>query len=778
MMEGLKTDPPITLDLEQVANSLKLGDREVYAAILQDLPIAIYTCDAQGRILFYNQTAVSLWGRAPEIGKELWCGSWQIYNTDGAFIPHDACPMAVALTEARPIRDMEIVVKRPDGTLHNILPHATPLFNNDGQLTGAFNVLLDTTKSKIIALEKELTARINVIFNGEGDLKECMLSVLQEICLLTDKSVAEAWISDADNTELKLFANFTSGKELRYPDGLAETLGKSGSLPGKAFEKRSSVFIDDLQHSKDYVRRNFAQANNLVSALAVPIVLKNEVISVLIFYDESIKSNKITFTELGENILAQLAVNIQRKKTEEELNHFFTFSNDILCHLGRDGFFTKVNPAFCKALGYTEDELLNKPYSALIHPEDSLSTQLAEGKFVKGNPAILHENRFISKLGEVKWFSWMTTPLLSGARVFVVAKDITDKRTAELQLAAYSNRISTLLESITDGFCALDKDWAVTYWNMEAERILSMPRDKVIGKNIWELYKEAIPLKFYTEYHRAMNDRIAVHFQDYFPPLKLWVEVSAYPSEIGLSIYFKDITDRINTFERLEKSESEIRQFAKQLNKVLEDERSRIAHEIHDELGQQLSGIKMSLSSFKKLVLGNKLLEGMVGTMVEDIDRTVQSLRTIATELRLGILDTLGLIASLEWLAKEFENKTKIECHLDIDVNDLFYEHMLSTCFFRICQEALTNITKHASATEVAIEVRQDKNGLELKITDNGIGIDDEKLENPFSIGLLGMRQRAKLVGATLAITSQPGSGTCILLKASKEIHETNSHSG
>ena len=123
----------------------------------------------------------------------------------------------------------------------------------------------------------------------------------------------------------------------------------------------------------------------------------------------------------------------------------------------------------------------------------------------------------------------------------------------ETQLQNYKRRISNILESFTDAFFELDTDWVVTYWNKEAERLLLKSKKEVIGKNIWEVYKEAIPLKFYSEYHRAVTENTAVRFQEYFEPREMWIEVAAFPSGEGLSVYFKDITAHKLATEQLEK---------------------------------------------------------------------------------------------------------------------------------------------------------------------------------------------------------------------------------
>lgn len=229
---------------------------------------------------------------------------------------------------------------------------------------------------------------------------------------------------------------------------------------------------------------------------------------------------------------------------------------------------------------------------------------------------------------------------------------------------------------------------------------------------------------------------------------------------------FIDITDRKVLEEQLVKSESLIRNFAKHTNRVLEDERGRIAREMHDELGQQLAGIKISLSSLKKTGKPQEAITSEVNVLMKDIEKSIQAVRNIATELRPGILDTLGLTSSIKWLGEEFEKKTGIKCKIEMDLEEQVFDKNISTCFFRICQEALTNISKHAGASEVVILLYKNEGGLMLQISDNGKGIASEKMENPFSMGLLGMYERANNIGADILITSRKDIGTSIQLKA------------
>jgi signal transduction histidine kinase len=229
------------------------------------------------------------------------------------------------------------------------------------------------------------------------------------------------------------------------------------------------------------------------------------------------------------------------------------------------------------------------------------------------------------------------------------------------------------------------------------------------------------------------------------------------------SIVYNLERKRINL--ALEASELRARSFAKQLNNALEEERSRIAREIHDEFGQQLSGLKMALSSLKKNPIVNNEAGPVLDAIVADVNTSIQSVRQIANELRPVLIDKLGLFAALKWLVSEFENKTGIASRTHVDKDQPGIDKALEINIFRICQEALTNVTRHAEATMVNFSVTNKNGTLLIRIIDNGKGIAPNTLQNALSMGLLNMRERATLSGAELNITSIPFTGTTIELK-------------
>jgi len=233
-----------------------------------------------------------------------------------------------------------------------------------------------------------------------------------------------------------------------------------------------------------------------------------------------------------------------------------------------------------------------------------------------------------------------------------------------------------------------------------------------------------------------------------------------------LSLYKSIIysSERKKIVAALETSEKRARNLAKELNNVLEEERSRIAREIHDELGQQFSGLKMSLSSLKKLNPSEIDLGELIDTLITEVNHSIQSLRQIANELRPVIIDKLGLVAAIEWLVSGFEKKTGIVCEVYINVQKIVLDKNEEINIFRICQEAITNITRHAEATTVKIMIDQTDTHLIISITDNGKGISAEDVSKLLSMGLLNMSERANFIGADLDITGAPGVGTTIQL--------------
>ena len=249
----------------------------------------------------------------------------------------------------------------------------------------------------------------------------------------------------------------------------------------------------------------------------------------------------------------------------------------------------------------------------------------------------------------------------------------------------------------------------------------------------------------------------------------IWISesVRAVRDEKGKVRYYEgtieDITERKRSEEELQQTLGQVRTLSRRLEVVREDERTRIARELHDELGVRLTCLKMDLSRLNDA--SRPKLEEKVLSMIEQVDTTIAAVQGLVAELRPGVLDDLGLVAAIEWQCRDFERRSGIRCLLDSSEEDIPLDSAKATAAFRICQEALTNVVRHARAKEIRVHLDTLDRELLLEIHDDGQGILPEKVTDAGSLGLLGMRERAAAVGGALQIVGLRGQGTTVTLR-------------
>jgi signal transduction histidine kinase len=227
----------------------------------------------------------------------------------------------------------------------------------------------------------------------------------------------------------------------------------------------------------------------------------------------------------------------------------------------------------------------------------------------------------------------------------------------------------------------------------------------------------------------------------------------------------RDVTDKYQDNEQLRESRQQLRALAARLQKVREEERTGIAREIHDELGQALTGLKLDIAWMKQRLPRDHEALAQCASIIHRIDGTLSAVRRIATELRPSVLDQLGLAAAIEWQGQEFAGRTGIEVVMEICPDGASIPDDLGSSAFRILQESLTNVARHAKAARVTIRLEQTPALLRLVVTDDGVGIQPVRLTGSSSLGLIGMRERAEACGGELSIVGQPGRGTTVSLR-------------
>jgi signal transduction histidine kinase len=221
--------------------------------------------------------------------------------------------------------------------------------------------------------------------------------------------------------------------------------------------------------------------------------------------------------------------------------------------------------------------------------------------------------------------------------------------------------------------------------------------------------------------------------------------------------------ERYEAEVKLLQSNEQLRALTAHLQQVREQECIRIARQVHDELGQALTGLKLDLSWLVSEVINtNEALGKKVQALADRIDATIQIVRQISTDLRPGVLDNLGLVAAIEWQANDFQLRTGVRCTTTIMVDETMWGQEFSTTFFRIFQETLTNIIRHAAATQVEVVIAVDAGRLVLIVRDNGSGITEAAIASVKSIGLVGIRERAALLGGAAVFSGGPGMGTIV----------------
>jgi PAS domain S-box-containing protein len=251
---------------------------------------------------------------------------------------------------------------------------------------------------------------------------------------------------------------------------------------------------------------------------------------------------KTLFLLMAEDITDRK--NAEQKIIETELNYrsLIEQATDAICILNASMKFIDVNTIGLQWLEYSKNEFLELSLTDVFFAEDLISDPLQFDVLLSGKP-VNKERRFKKKDGTAIDLE-INVKLLQDGRMVVFARDITKRNQVDKALQAAYTEKNTILESIADAFFAVDKSWIVTYWNKEAERILCMPRNEILGKHLWEKFSDAHETASYKNYHQALNSGQHVEFEDYYKTLHKWFEVSAYPSEAGLSVYFKDITER------------------------------------------------------------------------------------------------------------------------------------------------------------------------------------------------------------------------------------------
>jgi PAS domain S-box-containing protein len=359
--------------------------------------------------------------------------------------------------------------------------------------------------------------------------------------------------------------------------------------------------------------------------------------------------------------------------------------------------------------------------------------------------------------------------------LLLVYYQIHERRLARRVLQRVEARVSGIVDSAMDAIIIADDEQRIVLFNSAAEKVFRWPRAAVLGQPLDML----IPERLRTA-HRAHIDRFGQTgvtsrgMDDTTVLVGLRANGEEFPIDASISqlseggrklftVILRDVTERVRVQEALRQSREDVRELSMAAHSIREQEKSRIARELHDELAQALTALKMDVSWLVDQVpSGDKEIADRLTRMQALLDSTVAATRRISADLRPLMLDDLGLVPGVEWLVQNFTQRTGIPCELAIGASDLELQDPHATAVFRILQESLTNVARHAEASLVEVVIERSDACVTLSVRDNGRGFVAGSPRKPNSYGLLGVRERAHLLGGEARIDSTPGQGTTV----------------
>ncbi len=361
-------------------------------------------------------------------------------------------------------------------------------------------------------------------------------------------------------------------------------------------------------------------------------------------------------------------------------------------------------------------------------------------------------------------------------------------RESAAQQSQTSKFNQAVMANMGEGLYTLDTRGLATYINPAAERLFGWSSAELLGRKMHDVihYRHrdgrSFPADECAGLQVLQKGTVLSNHEDVFirndgtflPVVYSSSPITSDGKIVGLVVVFRDMTAQKQAEEALRRSREELRALAARLQAAGEEERTILAREIHDELSGSLTALKMDVSLLpNRAAKSQNLFREKLNSMSGLIDRTLARVYTIVTELRPVVLDKFGLVAAIEWQTGEFQDRSGIACETHLPTEEIPLDPERSTAVFRILQEALTNVLRHANATKVVVDLRSEAGILILAVRDNGKGIDEKVIHAHNSIGLIGMRERALSFGGATNVAALPGGGTLVTVRVPIKYHET-----
>ena len=459
---------------------------------------------------------------------------------------------------------------------------------------------------------------------------------------------------------------------------------------------------------------------------------------------------------------------------------------DVIWVLDKNLRYTYISPSVFRFRGYTVEESMSIPLENIFTPESynnlmSLAERyivLAQsGAKIDPGRSFTIELEQICKDGSKIWTE-VTANFVADKKSMLdgfvgITRNITERKRAEESLKESEERYRTIFENTGTAMAIIEDNLLLSLANSEFEKLSGCPRQEIERKKYIMDFVDSKDIYRLSSYHKLRRKDPSLaprnyefNFVDKKGNIKnIFTTANIIPGSAKSVISLLDITEIKKVQEDLIHSQVQLRNLHKHAQDVREGERTRVAREIHDELGQVLTALKMDLSYLsKKFPQETKPLHTKINLMLKFIDMTIQSVKRITMDLRPGLLDHLGLVPAIEWQADEFQKRTGITCEVMVDPEDITLDKDQATTVFRIFQETLTNVARHADASNIKTSLQVKDGILKMIVKDNGKGITKKQIEDSKSFGLMGIRERAYFCGGEVVFTGKKERGTSVIV--------------
>jgi PAS domain S-box-containing protein len=360
------------------------------------------------------------------------------------------------------------------------------------------------------------------------------------------------------------------------------------------------------------------------------------------------------------------------------------------------------------------------------------------------------------------------------------------RHAANVQIRSITARVGDIVETAMDPIITIDAHQRIVLFNSAAEKAFGWPRDAILGQPLDRLLPERLRGLHHAHVRRfartgetvrrmggaAVLTGVRANGEEF--PIEASISQHTEDGRQLLTVVLRDVSERVRVDEALRHSQEELRNFAAAANRAREQEQSRLARELHDELGQTLTVLQMDAAWCRARVPENDpMLIARHAKIETTLRESVAATRRMATGLRPLMLDDLGLVPAVDWLVENFTQRHGIPCALSVAGDEITLPNEQATAVFRIVQESLVNVGKHAQASKVNVTIGCAEGILTVRIVDDGSGFSLDAPRKPNSFGLLGLRERALLSGGEIAILSAPGQGTSVVARIPLEAPPT-----